>query len=188
MAHTDITICSTALVLLGSKPITSFSNSDRGITANAIYPTVKERVLRSHPWNCAVTRVKLTTPDVTPPVYEYGKRFALPADCLRLLNVGQKGETFEYEVEGNFIVTDEASVSIRYIKNIAESLFDSSLAQVMIYAMKAELAYPITESTTERDNCRAEYMAMLRDAKNLDAQENPPEDFGDNPILEARYS
>lgn len=184
---TDVSICSTALQLLGDKEISAFTGSERATKCGAIYPIIKEYVLRKHPWNCATKRVTLSTPDVTAPAFGFGNRFQLPTDFLRMLEVGDQNYKPDYMLEDGFILTDEASINIRYIYKAAESKFDSLLTYAMVCAMKAALAYPVLESTSEKQVALQELKEALREAKTVDGQEDEPETLGDFPLIDARY-
>lgn len=62
-------IASNALYLIGDKAITSGEfttpTTDRGKIAAALWPTARDFVLRSHPWNCVVKRAVLNSPGMS---------------------------------------------------------------------------------------------------------------------------
>ena len=77
---TAVQVCSNALLTLGQAPINSFEDlSDRQLAAANLYPQIRDGVLRSHPWNCAVKRVVLS-PDSQPPAFEWLYAYSLPGD------------------------------------------------------------------------------------------------------------
>ena len=55
-----VSICSNALILLGDKPIASFTDGSKAaqVAAN-LYPDAKRDFLRGHPWNAAIKRATL---------------------------------------------------------------------------------------------------------------------------------
>jgi hypothetical protein len=81
-------------------------------------------------------------------------------------------------------------VYLHYLASKDVSEWDANLANVMVRRMQLELAYPITKSASLRDVLRQEYYAkgvgVLAAAKSVDGQENPPEDFGDSPLIAVR--
>ena len=86
---TEVSICSNALRRLGDDPITSLTDdTERARLCNAFYVPARDLVLRSHPWNFAVTRATLAQLSDTP-AYEYSYQYALPNDpyCLRVLSM-----------------------------------------------------------------------------------------------------
>lgn len=87
---TGVSICSNALLMLGAQTINDFAdqlNLDRAKLCANLYPTVRDDMLRSHPWNCAIKRAVLA-PDAVAPAFGYTYSFELPADFLRVLEVG----------------------------------------------------------------------------------------------------
>lgn len=66
MAETEVSICNKALYLLGGKRISSLSDSTRQARlCNEFYAHVRDVVLKSFPWNFAVTRETLTETSVS---------------------------------------------------------------------------------------------------------------------------
>ncbi|CNK10251.1 Uncharacterised protein [Yersinia aldovae] len=183
----DISICSNALLVLGAHPINSFTeNTDHARLCANTYPSVRDDLLRKHPWNCAVFRISLAPSD-TPPVFGYSNQFPVPSDCLRILSVGAEGYEIPYQVEGKYILANTNAVMLRYIKRIDEASWDSALVQVAEVAMMARLAYAVTGSASLRDSMAQEAAFALRQAKSIDGQEEPPEELGGYPTLESRF-
>lgn len=185
---TDVTICSNALQLLGDQEIDSLdppTEGDRGKLAANLYPQVREWVLRSHPWNCAVKRVILT-PDALAPAFDYTYAFTLPDDWLRTLQVGQWGDPVNFAAEGRKLLCDDAVFYLVYLyNNKVPATYDSLLVHIMTLAMKAAMAYPITKSTSMAQACREELMFEFKKARAVDGQDNPPDTFGDFRLLNA---
>jgi hypothetical protein len=88
-----VQICSNALLLLGDNPIDSFDvdNNRTRLVAN-LYESKRDKVLRSHPWNCATKRVTLS-PSAEAPAFDWAYQFPLPSDWLRTLSVGLEGDS-----------------------------------------------------------------------------------------------
>lgn len=190
MATSDVQICSNALLLLGAEPISSFTeeseNTGALLCAN-LWDTVRQSVLRSHPWNCATKRVVLA-PETTAPAYDWGYSFLLPGDWLRTLSVGQIGESIEYQTEDNRILMDDAVCYLRYVFDQEDvPKYDSMLALAMTSAMAATLAYPITKSASQQEAMVKLHEFHLKRARAVNGQEDTPEEFGDFPVLSARF-
>jgi hypothetical protein len=183
---TDVEICSAALLQLGDAPIASLSeNTARARVAKNLYPSAKLAVLRAHPWNCAIKRVSLAALVGTPAGGEWSNWFATPGDLLRVLDVGQCGDD-DYAFEGNRILYNGSSLVLRYVADITEGNFDALLTDVLKKRMAWDMAYAITKSTSLMESKQAEYVRALREAKSIDGQENPPEEYGDSPFLQVR--
>lgn len=185
---TDVTICSNALQLLGDQEIDSLSpptEGDRGKLAANLYPQVREWVLRSHNWNCAVKRVILA-PDAQAPAFDYTYQFSLPDDWLRTLQVGQKNCPVDFQAEGRKLLCDDAVFYLVYVfLNQTPATYDSLLVHILTLAMKAAMAYPITKSSSLAKDARDELLFEFKKARAVDGQDNPPDTLGDFRLLSA---
>jgi hypothetical protein len=182
-----VSICSNALLLLGDNPIDSFDvdNARTRLVSN-LYASKRDRVLRAHPWNCATKRVILS-PDVAAPVFGMAYQFALPDDWLRTVSVGDDGVPEEYLIEGRKLLLDTNVCKLRYIfRNDVESTWDTLLIDAMTQVMVAALTYPITKSTTKQASEEEIVKRILKEARAIDGQENPPQTLGDFPLLDNR--
>lgn len=187
---TDVEICSNALLLLGAAPISSLTeNTTAGRICANTYKLAKLDILRRHPWNCAIRRVVLAPENVTP-AFEWKYQFLRPTNWLRTLQVGYGGYSLEYAMEGTRIMANTNQLPLKYVADVTEGEWDTLLTHVMIKRMEMDLAYPITKSTSLRDSLKQEFYAkgvgVLAQAKTVDGQENPPEDWNDSPFLTVR--
>lgn len=192
---TEVSISSNALLRLGADPISSFdeadntgSNIERARLASNLWPTVRRAVLRGHPWNVATKRV-LLSPDLTPPAFGFANRFLRPSDWLRTIAVGpDESDRVNYRTEGEYILCDDATFHLVYIfDNVNPTTYDASLVAAMELGMCAALAYPVTKSTSLAEALAGELRLMLRDARTLDAQDDPAETLGDFPLYRSRF-
>lgn len=188
---TDVTICSAALQLLGDSPITSLSGTERAAKiCNNTYSLVRDEVLRAHPWNCLVTRAALS-PLASEPVSGWSYQFAKPANFLRVLRVTDENDNdLAYVFESNRILANADTIYLHYLERKSEGSWDSNLVAVMTRRMQVELAYPITKSTSLRESLEDTFnrpvTGTLAMAKAVDGQENPPEEYGDSPLIAVR--
>ena len=68
MAQSNVDIANRALIRLGLQQITAFSDSKQSATVlNSHFDEWKKELLRSHPWNFAIARNTLHTPDSLDP-------------------------------------------------------------------------------------------------------------------------
>jgi len=189
-----IKICSNALMMLGAKPIASFnesegagSNLDRARLCESLYPETRKALLRGHYWNCTARRV-LLSPDAIAPAFGYAYRFMQPGDWLRTWGVGDPNtrQRIDYRSEGRYLLADEPVLPLLYGADVPEEDWDSLLVDVMTKAMAYRLAYPITASTSVEEAKGLELRNVLREARATDGQDDPPETFGDFPLLRSR--
>lgn len=185
---TGVSICSNALLMLGAQTINDFNEPlDRAKLAANLYPTIRDDLLRTHPWNCTIKRA-LLAPDATPPAFGYANQFELPADFLRVLEVGQAGTQIDYLVEGRSILADATSLQLRYVYlNEVENTWDASLVGLLTLAMAAAMAYPITQSTALADKMDQKLVMAKKVARAVDGQEDPPQTLGDERLYAARF-
>lgn len=185
---TKVSICSNALLMLGAKTINSLSeDSDRASLASNLYDSQRDAVLRSHPWNCAVKRVVLA-PDAAAPAFDYGAQFTLPGDWLRTISVGNENDEMDYKHEAGKILANGTVLPLRYIfRNEVEATWDALLVSAMELKMASEMAYPITGSASMADMLHQKFLQILRQARAIDGQDDPPQTMGDFPLLNSRF-
>ena len=137
----DVSICSNALLRLGSQTINSLEETtDRAKTASNLYKTVRDDILRCHDWNCAKKRV-LLSPMAAKPAFDWQNQFLLPGDWLKNVQVGNLGCSPDYIKEGNKIMANVGSLPLIYISSDVDStFFDKMLTSVLEIAMAHAMA------------------------------------------------
>ena len=173
-----VDICNSALNLLGASTISALTDDSKNARlCNQRYEPVRNRVFRSHAWNCLHKRVQLAQ-NSTAPVVEYSYAYALPSDCLRVLKV-HNGTTdsiasdINYKLEGRNIVTNEGTVYIIYIAiDTDPNNYDTYLQESISHQLAADLAYAVTNNATLADKYMVRADERLREARFIDATEN----------------
>lgn len=165
--------------------------SPEGRECNANYNICRKAVLRDYAWNFATKRVILSTPDATPPAFEFGARFPLPTDFLRIHTVmdvaGNKFSDGDYSLESGFILTDEASLWLKYVWDLTTTtLFDPLFDNALAANIAAKIAFKLSGSEQNRIDCTKTYMEAIQKAKYVDSVENPSPKFDDDEWLRAR--
>ena len=187
-----VDIANSALNLLGASTISAFTDDSKNARlVNQRYEPVRDRVFRSHAWNCLHKRVQLAQNSTTP-VVEYSFAYALPSDCLRVLKV-HNGTTdsiqsdIDYKIEGRNIVTNEGTVYIIYIAKITDpNLYDTYLQESISHQLAADLCYAITNNATLANNYMVRADERLREARFVDATENSLGTIESNEFTDAR--
>ena len=191
---TEVSICSNALRRLGDDPITALTDdTERARLCNAFYIPSRDLILRSHPWNFAITRATLAQLSDTP-AYEYGYQYALPTDpyCLRILDFhtgsySSNEVDMDWKVEGREILTDEATVYIKYIGRVTDpNEYDTLLIETVAARLASDTGYAITGSTTLTNAMWQLYEAKIVEARHADASEGKPDEIIANTWLNAR--
>lgn len=183
-----VSICSNALQMLGAKPINDFNErTEHARLCASLYPSVRDDLLRAHPWNCATKRVILA-PLVDAPPFDFSYQFALPGDWLRTLQVGRKGQSLTYRSEGRNILASVTALPLVYIfRNEVEQTWSTNLVEIAELQMAAKMAYAVTKSSSVRDSYRDEFARAFKVAKAIDGQDDPPEEFEEGTLLESRF-
>ena len=187
-----VDICNSGLNLLGASTISALTDDSKNARlCNQRYESVRDRVFRSHSWNCLTKRVQLAQ-DSTAPVIEYTYAYTLPTDCLRVLKV-HNGTTdsiasaLDYKVEGRKIKTDEGTVYLIYIAiDTDPNNYDAYLRESISHQLAADLAYAITSNATLANNYMVRADERLREARFIDATENSLGTIESNEFVDAR--
>ena len=185
MSLTDVDICNSALTKVGAERITSLTEeNERARILAEQYPKIRDKMLRSHPWNFAIARL-LLAPALGTPAFGFQYQFTIPADCLRILEINSEST---WQKEGEYIVSDSPSVGIKYIKKIVDtSKYDATFAEALAAAIAADVSYSLVQSVTLKDTLLKEAEMAIRSARSFDAQEGTPGQITANDWLTIRY-
>ena len=187
-----VNMCNSALNLLGASTIANLTDDTKNARlCNQRYEPVRNRVFRSHAWNCLHKRLQLAQ-NSTAPVVEYDHAYALPSDCLRVLKI-HNGTTdsiasaLDYKLEGRNIVTDIDTVFLIYIAlDTDPNNYDTYLRESISHQLAADLAYAITNNATLATNYMTRADERLREARFIDATENSLDTVEANEFTNAR--
>lgn len=192
MATDNVEICNSALTIVGTRKILAMSDpSPEGRECNANYNICRKAVLRDHPWNFATLRVVLSTPDATAPEFGFGYRFPLPDDFLRVHTLfdtsGNRFGDDDYTLESGFILTDEATIWLKYVTDVTDTtLFDPLFDVALAANLAAKIVFKLTASAQNRMDCQKAYVDALTKAKYTDSVEDPSPKLDDDEWLRAR--
>ena len=173
-----VDICNSALNLLGASTISALTDDTKNARlCNQRYEPIRNRIFRSHSWNCLVKRVELAK-DSTSPIVEYANEFTLPSDCLRVLKI-HNGATdsirtdMEYKIEGRKVRTNEGTIFLVYIAlNTDPNIYDTNLQEAISHQLAADICYAVTNNATLANNYMQRADDRLREARFIDATEN----------------
>lgn len=194
-----VDICNEALDLLGAQTITALSeNSQEARLCNRRFATVRDAVLRAHPWNIAITRKQLAK-DATSPAFGFTNQYTLPTDpyCLRVLsfwdaNVDNEVAAYDsrtsFKIEGRKVLSDAGECRITYIGRITDTeQYDSLLSSTVAHRLASEIAYAVTGSNSLANSMQQLYEARLREARSIDAMEGTPDRIIANDFIDIRF-
>lgn len=140
MSASQVQIVNLALLKFGNVSIQAITDmTPQARFANVLWDIIRDELTAAHPWNFAIKRELLTTPDVsTDPLGEYDHIFTLPVDCLRVWQI--YNSKANYSLEGGVIYTSDEEISLKYIRQITDvSLWPPAFVRCMATALAAEL-------------------------------------------------
>lgn len=199
----NVRICSSALLRLGAKAISSFTDgTDRSTLCANIYPVVKDDLLSLFDWKFTIHKKKLSQ-KADDPISGHDSEFFLPADRLTdgvitLYDDDAAGSApfKEFEVQADGILTDALELWLDYQSNgTAEAVWPPYFVELVVKAMMVELVIPITDQTglwktmhqtvygTIVENLRG---GMMGRAMARNSREDPPQVFRDFSLILAR--
>jgi hypothetical protein len=199
---TSIRICSDALLILGAKPISSFSEgTDAANICDRLYPNIRDATIQQYPWAFSFKKVSLSQ-IITAPVNEWRYAYQLPADrigppraAFTSTSVGERPFT-EWEIYEDKLLTNSPTIVIDYQFSVPENKMPVYFVQLLKYMMAWHLAEPLTDQVskaqywqvvavgTPGDNGRGGY---FRTAANIDGQGTPPQSIEDYSLIAVRY-
>lgn len=179
MATSIMEICNNALLDLGEDAIMSLGDETKAAgLCNHRWPAVRDAVLRTHPWNCAMAQAELAA-GVAAPLWRWEYQYTLPTDFLRIVHVvGEDGRAItEWEIQGGIILCNEAApIFISYVRRETDPRkYDALLGETLSARLAATLAYPLSGSTSLAQSCWQAYQEKLAEARGVDAREGVPE-------------
>ena len=194
-----VDICNEAMDLLGAATITALTeNSKEARLCNRRFETVRDAVIRAHPWNVAITRATLAK-DATAPAFGFTNQFTLPTDpyCLRVLsfwnsNVDSDVAAYDsqvmFKIEGRKVLSNEGSCKITYLARFTDTeQYDPLLSSTIAHKLAAETAYAITGSNSVTQGMQQLYELRLKEARSIDAMEGVPDKLIADDFINIRF-
>lgn len=194
-----VDICNEAMDLLGAATITALTeNSKEARLCNRRFETVRDAVIRAHPWNVAITRATLAK-DATAPAFGFTNQFTLPTDpyCLRVLsfwnsNVDSDVAAYDsqvmFKIEGRKVLSNEDSCKITYLARVTDTeQYDPLLSSTIAHKLAAETAYAITGSNSVTQGMQQLYELRLKEARSIDAMEGVPDKLIADDFINIRF-
>lgn len=194
MAVSRVDIANRALTKLGAARIIALDDdSVASNTLNSMFDIVRDAELRANLWHFSKARAELPALSESP-IFGYTHQFQLPADFLRLIQVGNQrcsprpSQDGWYSIEGGrLLVNQSGPLRLRYVRRIEDpTLFDALFVEAFACRLAAESCETITNSNTKKQSAWAEYGEALAAARRANAIERPALAMSDDTWLEAR--
>jgi hypothetical protein len=174
MAKTGIEICSTALVMIGAQPITSFEDgtTESNVAKNLYEDTVRDLLTR-HRWRFASGQAQISRRSESP-LDGWDSAYQLPADMLCLHNLKVNGHSVAYDRYQNlaYCNADEADQVIAdYTFRADEDLWPPYFVSLVEMYLASLFAYSVANQVQTADYLDKKALRQLALARNIDSQE-----------------
>lgn len=166
---------------------------------NAVFELRRNHLLRSFNWSFAMKRASLPAL-ADAPVGPYAVAYQLPADCLRVVQVGDVwaipgladymgGPDSElYRISGRTIETDfSAPLALRYVRKVTNAgEFDDCFVEVLAADLAHQVCVVITDSSVKKKEMKDDLRDALLQAVRANAIELPPQQIPDDSWIISR--
>lgn len=151
------------------------------------FAPVMLRCLRKADWPFALKRISLN-PSATAPENEFSYKFSLPSDFARLARLWPVFTP--YKIEGTYILTDEASITLKYVSSDAVTnpgYLDPVFAEYFAHELAVAICYKKTDSVNLRKEIMQAAINLFHEASALFSQEDTDDAMPESPWITARY-
>lgn len=177
MAFTEISICSEALVKLGSRAITGFDGTTKGARlAETTYPTIRSYMLGLKLWRFCTTTADLSAVAGAPADPAWTYQYVYPSRAVRVHAVKDRdtGRSQSYRIQGNRLFTNIYPAKMTYQLAVAESQFPIHFVKALIERCCFEWANSLTGEGRTVERFRRSYEDAVAEASSIDAQNQEP--------------
>ncbi len=180
-----VEICSTALMLLGHKPISSLDEPGAGsLLAKNLYDTTYLSFLSSNNWNFAQKFINLNRLSQEPEHPDYKYQFQLPHDYVR---INTTRPVSDYKIFEDKLYANSQELGLDYFYSVREEMLPPYAVRCMEYLMSSVLAIPLTVDTNKAELYTNLFQRQLIASMSIDAQGTPSESWADSPITDVRF-
>lgn len=151
MITSVIDICNMALDYCNVRNITALDEKTKQSEKCSMwYDTIRKSLLMNMNASFSIKRAVLAEVANFNPVYGYDKAFALPSDCLQVLNLDSPIQDRFYQIEGDYLYCNQRfeneQIRIRYIADIKDvTKFDSEFCDCLALKLAEKICLPLTE-------------------------------------------
>lgn len=192
-SFTETDVCNMALDILWEEPISDITDDDPNALKFARnFDALRDAFLAMHPWNFAIKSVSQAA-DATDPSYGWDHRYLLPGDCLKVLPIRKNGlwggQLQQYEIEGQYILTDiDSPLKYRYIYR-NETIGEWSPQAITAFAafLASRLAHSITGKASFAELAANLFKEEMRMAKRMDGEQGMLEKADTADVINVRY-
>jgi hypothetical protein len=196
----DIQLANEALRKLGEMSITSLDEgTDLAETVNLLQVPLTTHLLTCHPWRFTMQKAQLARLSETP-VNEWQYTHAKPAGCIMLRALYPSGAVGaqplrEFELFDDRILSNVETLWADFQTDKDPATWPAYFRALATNALAAEFAIPVGASASAADLYGRRAFGtpqeigeggLMRQAKRLDSQQQPPQQIRDFPLAAAR--
>ena len=172
MSATDLSICKTALLLVGADEINSFEDGSREARiCDAVYTTTKESLIQTHPWSFTLEQTDLARTTQTPVIGDFEYVYQLPVNSLKVIR--KDGLQNDYRIYQDKLFSSDDVVSIIHQIDPGEQNFPSYFTRALEFKMAELLAASLAQDETLTQIMQDKFIRAVREAKSADSQTQP---------------
>lgn len=175
----EVQICNQAISWLGGNKIISLDDdTTEGRLCKANYALLRDACIEEGKWTFATKRFRLVVNPTSPPS-GYSHRFEIPSTVLVVIMVTphkenkNQTEDFDWRREETFIVADhDGPLYAKCIVRITDTTkFTATFVQSLAARIAADIASPLTESSTKEDRMWTKYNNSITLALGIDGMQ-----------------
>jgi hypothetical protein len=170
----EVEICNSGLLKVGAEQISSLEDDTRASNiCQAMFPILRDEVMRAVPWRFALSQVNLPLVSGTPPVFGYQAAYDIPSNLLRVWQVNASPWT----QIGQQILCDNANgINVLAIaRNLNAQSWDAQFAEALAWRIAMEIALALVQSTPLKQEMEKGYQQALAAARSTNAVIGTPE-------------
>lgn len=168
---TEISICNTALLMVGGSTINSFDDSTReAALCDAVYATTRDAQLSKFSWSFSVFQELLARTTNTP-LFDYTYEYQLPTGYIRILKTDNFGNN--YRILKDKLLSDQTVVELLYQKDPGEEFYPAYFVRLLEYKLASILSLSLVQDATLASEFEKQYLMAMREARGIDSQNSP---------------
>ena len=178
-----IDISSNALILIGDKPISSFSDPGAGAQAvSNIYDSTVRQLLSMHYWRFSMKKQKLNRLSQEP-LNQYKFAFQLPSDFNIVYAVRPN---CDYQIFQRFVYSDQNDIDLDYGFYPDEPDMPLYFTKALEYKLASDLAMSVVNDAQVAALQGQNHREALAHAMSIDSRSTPPVAIMDSPFTDVR--
>jgi hypothetical protein len=170
----EVSVCNSGLLKVGADQISSLSDNTRASNVcQAMFPILRDEVMRACPWRFALTQRVLGVPNATAPAFGYSSAYDIPSDILRVWQV----DVDQWTEVGNQILCDKPNGinTLAIYQNTDPTSWDAQFAEALAWRIAMEIALALVQSVPLKQEMEKGFEKSLALARSSNAVIGTPQ-------------